>query len=63
MGEKRRLAPDRAATVNKAEMLRIRVTHEQRVAFDTAAKRLGIGLSAFARMSMIERARREGVEV
>ncbi len=44
-------------------MLRIRVTHEQRVAFDTAAKRLGIGLSAFARMSMIERARREGVEV
>jgi antitoxin component of RelBE/YafQ-DinJ toxin-antitoxin module len=47
----------------KGEMLRIRLTAEQKIAFDAAAQRLGIGLSAFARMSMIERARTEGIEV
>lgn len=60
------MAPKRTtkrAKPNKADMLRIRITAEQRVAFDAAAKRLGMGLSAFARMSMIERARKEGIEV
>jgi hypothetical protein len=47
----------------KDDMLRVRVTDAQRVAFEEAANRLGIGLSAFARMSMIERARKEGVNV
>ena len=47
----------------KSDMLRIRVSDAQRTAFEEAAKRLGIGLSAFARMSMIERARKEGIEV
>jgi uncharacterized protein (DUF1778 family) len=52
-----------AKNAQKAEMLRIRLTVGQKAAFDAAAKRLGIGLSAFARMSMIERARTEGIEV
>jgi len=51
------------ADSSKAEMLRVRLTAAQRTAFEEAARRLGIGLSAFARMSMIERARKEGVEV
>jgi len=49
--------------LQKGEMLRVRLTSEQKTAFDAAAQRLGIGLSAFARMSMIERARAEGIEV
>lgn len=44
-------------------MLRIRIDAPQRTAFEAAAKRLGMGLSAFARMSMIERARKEGIEI
>jgi hypothetical protein len=51
------------ASATKGQMLRIRLTDAQRDAFDEAAKRLGMGLSAFARMSMLERARREGIEV
>lgn len=51
------------AAIGKAEMLRVRLSPEQKTAFEEAARRLGIGLSAFARMSMIERARKEGVEV
>ena len=50
-------------STTKGQMLRIRLTDAQRAAFDTAAKRLGMGLSAFARMSMLERARKEGIEV
>ena len=44
-------------------MLRIRVTDEQRAAFDEAAKKLGVGLSAFARMAMLKMARDEGVKI
>jgi hypothetical protein len=47
----------------KGDMLRVRVTDEQRAAFDEAAKRLGVGLSAFARMAMLKMARDGGVKV
>jgi uncharacterized protein (DUF1778 family) len=59
MAQKR--APKKTSPA-KADMLRIRITPAQRTVFDAAAKRLGMGLSAFARMSMIERARKEGIE-
>ena len=62
-GQKRaKTAPSKAVS-NKGAILQIRLTEEQKIAFDAAAQRLGIGLSAFARMSMIERARAEGIEV
>jgi hypothetical protein len=56
----RRRAPKADA---KGDMLRIRVTDEQRAAFDEAAKKLGVGLSAFARMAMLKMARDEGVKI
>lgn len=62
-GQKRAKTPPSKAVPNKGAILQIRLTEEQKIAFDAAAQRLGIGLSAFARMSMIERARAEGIEV
>ncbi len=59
----RKKRASKQAGIEKAEMLRVRLTTGQKVAFEAAAQRLGVGLSAFARMSMLERARAEGIEV
>lgn len=56
-------SPRKRTAPGKLDMLRIRIDAPQRTAFEAAAKRLGMGLSAFARMSMIERARKEGIEI
>jgi hypothetical protein len=47
----------------KGDMLRVRITVEQRAAFSEAAKHHGVGLSAFARMAMLKMARDSGVKV
>lgn len=44
-------------------MLRIRVTDAQKKAFEEAAARDGMDLSTYARVAMIEKARRAGVEI
>jgi hypothetical protein len=47
----------------KEQMLRVRVTDVQKKAFENAAARDGMDLSTFARVAMIEKARRAGVEI
>ena len=62
-GQKKGTTAPKREAAGKVAILQIRLTAEQKEAFDAAAQRLGIGLSAFSRMSMIERARAEGIEV
>jgi uncharacterized protein (DUF1778 family) len=44
-------------------MLRIRVTDEQKKAFEMAAEKIGADLSTFMRMAALEFARQKGVEI
>jgi uncharacterized protein (DUF1778 family) len=48
--------------VAKEEMLRIRVTVEQKAALEAAAKRRGLGVSGYVRMAALDLARAEGIE-
>ena len=57
------MRPRKKKAEQKGEMLRIRVTDAQKAAFDEAAQRLGMDLSAYARMALIERARNDGIKI
>jgi uncharacterized protein (DUF1778 family) len=55
--------PSKRKGERKEHMLRIRVTDEQKKAFEAAAVKLGADVSTFVRMAALERARKEGIDV
>lgn len=55
--------PTKRKTDLKEQTLRIRVTDAQKKAFEDAAARDGMDLSTFARVAMIEKARKAGTEI
>jgi uncharacterized protein (DUF1778 family) len=57
------MAPPKKKADRKESIVRVRVTDGQKKAFDTAAVREGMDLSTFARVAMIEKARRAGIEI
>jgi uncharacterized protein (DUF1778 family) len=58
-----RMTPTKRKTEKKEGLVRVRVTDAQKRAFETAAAKEGMDLSTFARVAMIEKARRAGVDV
>jgi hypothetical protein len=57
------MAPKKKSGPEKNLVVRARVTDAQMKAFTTAADREGMDLSTFARVAMIEKSRRAGVEI
>jgi uncharacterized protein (DUF1778 family) len=55
--------PAKRKSERKEHMLRVRITDEQRKAFEEAAAKLGADVSTFVRMAALDRARREGVKI
>lgn len=57
------MRPKKKAPDKKEDLVRVRVTDGQKRAFEAAAAREGMDLSTFARVAMLEKARRAGVEI
>jgi uncharacterized protein (DUF1778 family) len=57
------MTPPKKKKDRKEDLVRVRVTDGQKRAFEMAAAKEGMDLSTFARVAMIEKARRSGVEV
>jgi hypothetical protein len=55
--------PAKKKTEKKDDLIRVRVTDVQKRAFEESASKEGMDLSTFARVAMIEKARRSGVEI
>jgi uncharacterized protein (DUF1778 family) len=68
MKRPRRLAvpmprPEKKKGERKDLLLHIRVTEEQKRAFEAAATRTGMDVSTFARVCMLEKARAAGIKI
>jgi uncharacterized protein (DUF1778 family) len=57
------MTPPKKKNDRKENLLRARVTDAQKRVFEAAAAKEGMDLSTFARVSMIEKARRAGFEI
>jgi uncharacterized protein (DUF1778 family) len=57
------MAPPKKKTEFKEGVVRVRVTDTQKRAFEAAAVKEGMDLSTFARVAMIEKARRSNIEI
>jgi uncharacterized protein (DUF1778 family) len=57
------MRPKKKPAERKDSVIKIRVTDEHKRAFETAASKEGMDLSTFARVAMIEKSRRSGVEI
>jgi len=57
------MTPPKKKSDRKENLLRARVTDAQKRVFEAAAAKEGMDLSTFARVSMIEKARRAGFEI
>lgn len=55
--------PKKRKTERKDLILHIRVTVEQKRALEGAAAKAGADLSTYVRMTALERARKEGIEI
>jgi uncharacterized protein (DUF1778 family) len=68
MTRTRRLAkamprPAKPKSEKKDLLLHVRVTEEQKKAFEAAASRSGMDVSTFARVCMLDRARTIGIKI
>jgi len=57
------MQPRKKKAERKETLVRVRVTDAQKRAFESAAAKEGMDLSTFARVSMIEKSRRAGIEI
>jgi uncharacterized protein (DUF1778 family) len=57
------MTPPKKKVERKENIIRVRATDAQKRAFEAAAAREGMDVSTFARVSMIEKARRAGIEI
>jgi uncharacterized protein (DUF1778 family) len=57
------MTPPKKKTERKENLVRVRVTDEQKTAFEAAAARSGMDLSTFARVCMLEKARAIGIKI
>jgi len=57
------MTPPKKKSDRKENLVRVRVTDEQKTAFEAAAARSGMDLSTFARVCMLEKTRALGVKV
>jgi uncharacterized protein (DUF1778 family) len=57
------MRPKKQPSEIKGSIIKIRVTAEQKRAFETAAAREAMDLSVFVRIALIEKSRRSGVKI
>jgi uncharacterized protein (DUF1778 family) len=57
------MRPKKKPAERKDSVIKIRVTDEHKRAFEAAASKEGMDLSTFARVAMIEKSRRSGIEI
>jgi uncharacterized protein (DUF1778 family) len=57
------MTPPKKKNERKENLVRVRVTDEQKGAFEAAAARSGMDLSTFARVCMLEKTRTLGIKI
>jgi len=57
------MRPKKQPSELKGSIIKIRVTDEQKRAFESAAAREAMDLSVFARIALIEKSRRSGITI